>query len=269
VEELVVSIKPRPAPAEGVRRLPAPAASPAACPGVSNLEACGDGSSPTLALPMALPVSTPGTPTPALVPSPVETRAARASASASEVRPVAEERWSVRITLDAAAKADLDALRALVSHKIPDGDLGAVVRDAIRCALEKYGKRRGAFGDGVTRTSGRKTASRAKLPARSISAAVRREVWQRDGGRCTFVGPDGCRCESRWQLQFDHIVPVALNGGKPPAAADLRLRCRPHNLLEAERVFGREHMDQFRRDAAGRTDGPGCTASEPVARYAA
>jgi hypothetical protein len=226
-----------------------------------------DGSGPPLALPSAQPTSAPATPTPAPVAPPGETRAARASAC--EVRPVAEERWSVRITLDAAAKANLDALRALLSHKIPDGDLGAVVRDAIRCALEKYGKRRGAVGGGATQKGDRRAASRARLPARSIPAAARREVWQRDGGRCTFVGPDGCRCESRWQLQFDHIDPVALAGGKTPTAADLRLRCRPHNLLEAERVFGREHMDQFRRDAAGRTGGPGCNAREPVARYAA
>ena len=268
VEELVVSIKPRPTPADGVRKLPAPAAPPTASPGLQGPEACRDESGPTLALPMAGPPSAPATPTPAHVSSPVETRAARASAS--EVRPVAKERWSVRITLDAAAKADLDALRALLSHKIPDGDLGAVVRDAIRCALERYGKRRGAIGDVPTRSGGRKAGSRPQLPARSIPAAVRREVWRRDGGRCTFVGPDGCRCESRWQLQLDHIDPVALAGGKTtPTAADLRLRCRPHNLLEAERVFGRDHMDQFRRDASGRTDGTGFTVSELVARYAA
>ena len=269
VEELVVSMKPRPTPAEGVRKLPAPAASPSTRPEALGPEACRDESGPMLALPLAALASAPATPTPAPpVASPVETRAARASAS--EVRPVAKERWSVRITLDAAAKADLDALRALLSHKIPDGDLGAVVRDAIRCALERYGKRRGAIGDVPTRSGGRKAGSRPQLPARSIPAAVRREVWRRDGGRCTFVGPDGCRCESRWQLQLDHIDPVALAGGKTtPTAADLRLRCRPHNLLEAERVFGRDHMDQFRRDASGRTDGTGFTVSELVARYAA
>ena len=83
------------------------------------------------------------------------------------------------------------------------------------------------------------------------------------------MGPDGHPCESHWQLQFDHIDPVALAGGKVPTADDLRLRCRPHNLLEAERIFGREHMDQFRRDAAERADGQGCTAREPEARWAA
>jgi hypothetical protein len=91
VEELVVSIKPRPTPAEGVRKLPAPAASPTASPGVQGPEACRQGSGPPLALPLA-PTSTPPTPVSAPASSGVETRAARASAS--EVRPVAEERWS-------------------------------------------------------------------------------------------------------------------------------------------------------------------------------
>jgi hypothetical protein len=269
VEELVVSIKPRPTPAEGVRKLSAPSAAlPVGPPGQAPHGSRGEsGSALALELTSGSTAADPAAELPAPEPCTVEAPQV-ARESGCEVRPVAAERWSVRITLDGAAKADLDALKALLSHKIPDGDVGAVVRDAIRCALEKYGKRRGATGDGAT-GGARKTASQATLPARSIPAAVRREVWRRDSGRCTFVGPDGHRCESRWQLQFDHIDSVALGGGKTPTAADLRLRCRPHNLLEAERVFGREHMDQFRRDARRQTSDPGGTVCEPEARSAA
>jgi hypothetical protein len=79
----------------------------------------------------------------------------------------------------------------------------------------------------------------------AILAAVRREVWARDGGRCTWQGEDGRRCESRWQLELDHVVPVALGG--PTTASNLRLTCRVHNGLSAERVFGPEYMARFRR----------------------
>jgi 5-methylcytosine-specific restriction endonuclease McrA len=48
-------------------------------------------------------------------------------------------------------------------------------------------------------------------------------------------------------LELDHIVPVALGGRS--TVDNLRLCCRAHNTLHAEQVFGREHMDQFRRDA--------------------
>jgi hypothetical protein len=74
---------------------------------------------------------------------------------------------------------------------------------------------------------------------------VKREVWKRDGGRCTFVSRDGTRCESRHQLEFDHIESARMGG--LPTAADLRLRCRPHNGLHAIDTFGATFMAQFRR----------------------
>jgi hypothetical protein len=43
------------------------------------------------------------------------------------------------------------------------------------------------------------------------------------------------------------VVPVALGG--PTTAANLRLACRAHNTFHAEKVFGREHMARFRREA--------------------
>lgn len=49
---------------------------------------------------------------------------------------------------------------------------------------------------------------------------VRREVFRRDGGRCT-------RCGSDELLQFDHIIPVALGGA--PTPANLQLLCAPCN----------------------------------------
>ena len=45
---------------------------------------------------------------------------------------------------------------------------------------------------------------------RAIPAAVRREVWQRDRGRCRYVDPrTGRRCASRHLLQIDHVLPCS------------------------------------------------------------
>ncbi len=63
--------------------------------------------------------------------------------------------------------------------------------------------------------------------------------------RGAFVGEDGHRCESRLQLELDHVTPVKL-GGKATVQG-LRLRCRPHNVRAAERVFGQGYMARFRR----------------------
>jgi hypothetical protein len=56
---------------------------------------------------------------------------------------VAQDAWSLRVTLDDAARAELLELAALTAHS-SGGDLAAVLRDAVRCALERHRKRRGA-----------------------------------------------------------------------------------------------------------------------------
>ena len=67
----------------------------------------------------------------------------------------------------------------------------------------------------------------------------------RDKGRCAFVGTNGRRCNKKDNLQIDHIVPYARGGANK--IDNLRLLCEKHNLLEAEREYGRDHMKQFRR----------------------
>ena len=74
-------------------------------------------------------------------------------------------------------------------------------------------------------TSAPKSCPRA---GRAISAEVKREIWQRDGGRCRFVDPrTGRRCASRHLLQIDHVFPYALGGGATPE--NLRLLCFAHH----------------------------------------
>jgi hypothetical protein len=157
---------------------------------------------------------------------------------------VSEDRWSLRVTIDRDLKEDLETLAALLSHKVPRGNLAAVLREAIRCGIEKHGKRKGAVAPARKRSP--RPAARDSKDPRAIPVEVRRQVWKRDAGRCSWTGPDGKRCDSRWQLELDHIVPP-LFGGRSNIA-NLRLRCRAHNLLYAEQVYGRGHMDRFRRE---------------------
>jgi 5-methylcytosine-specific restriction endonuclease McrA len=94
------------------------------------------------------------------------------------------------------------------------------------------------------------TARPSRDPDR-IPAHVRREVWERDGGRCTFVLASGEPCGSTHQLELDHIVPRARGGASTVEA--LRIRCRGHNLAEARRVLGDALIDAYapRRHAGG------------------
>jgi hypothetical protein len=73
-----------------------------------------------------------------------------------------------------------------------------------------------------------------------VPRAVRREVFARDGERCTFVADDGSRCPSRTLLELDHVIAKALGGSDTPS--NLRVRCRAHNRLHAEDVFSKAHV---------------------------
>ena len=67
-------------------------------------------------------------------------------------------------------------------------------------------------------------------PWRHIPAAVRRHIWQRDGGRCCYRDPlSGRRCTSSHLLQIDHLLPVAQGGGAN--LFNLRLLCFAHHSL--------------------------------------
>ena len=157
--------------------------------------------------------------------------------------------YSLRVTVDAALQKDIEELKALLSHKIPKGDVTAVVREAIQRALEKHRKRKGAVEPSRKRKSpaAAKPAKKTVCGRQPISAAVRREVWKRDEGRCTWRGPDGQRCGNTWQVELDHIRPAALGG--PSTVENLRILCRAHNTLAAEQAFGREHMEACRNKA--------------------
>ena len=89
---------------------------------------------------------------------------------------------------------------------------------------------------------------------------MKRAVWERDRGQCTFVGQTGQRCASRKFLGFDHIDEVA-HGGQA-TVENLQIRCRGHNAYQAERTFGAGFMSE-KREAARRA------AAEARARAAA
>jgi hypothetical protein len=235
VECIVAALRPRSAPKDGVRRVVARGPSaPAALPLASPVESVAAPAAPEPA-PAPAPASarTVGPP----LPSPVETRAT--------VHPVSAEAYSLRVTIDAELKADLDELRALLSHKVPDGDLHTLLREAVRCAIEKHGKRKGAVEPARKRKA---AVAAAATSRREPSLEVRRQVWKRDGGQCAWVGPDGRRCESQWQLEYDHVHPAALGGAA--TVENGRLLCRPHQQLSAEQTL----VGRTWRSSAG---GPG------------
>jgi 5-methylcytosine-specific restriction endonuclease McrA len=148
----------------------------------------------------------------------------------------------VRLSLTDAELAVLRQAQSLLGHAVPSGDLALIYARAMKHYLAHLEKQR----------LGAKPASAKAAPragGRGIPRALSRFVWERDGGRCAFVSADRHRCESTHRLEIDHIQPVALGGETKPE--NLRLLCRVHNQYEAERVLGKEHV-QNRRELEGR-----------------
>jgi hypothetical protein len=161
------------------------------------------------------------------------------------VQPLAPARYKVQFTASAELRDKLERLRALMRSSVPDGDLAAIIDEAVTEKLERLEARRFA----------RTKAPRKGLPesemspsSRHIPAAVRRAVHERDGGRCRYVDEQGRRCTARDGLEFHHRHPIALGGGHSPG--NVSLLCRAHNGRLAEVDYGRVTMDRHRRSKA-------------------
>lgn len=145
------------------------------------------------------------------------------------VKPIAPERYSLRVTISREAHDHLRRAQDLLRHSIPSGDPARVVERALALLVADLERRKLAA---VRRP---RQARKTVVKRRHVPATVKREVWQRDGGRCAFEGSDG-RCNERGFLELHHVIPFAEGGTTD--AANLQLRCRAHNVYEAEQWFG-------------------------------
>ncbi len=77
-----------------------------------------------------------------------------------------------------------------------------------------------------------------------IANSVKREVFRRDCGCCSYVDSvTGRRCGETRYLEIDHQTPVALGGGN--SVDNLTLKCSAHNALAAIRVLGSKTMRKY------------------------
>ena len=173
-----------------------------------------------------------------LLPGGVEVNAER-----PRVKPLAPSRFALQMTIEQATRDKLRHAQDLLGHVIPAGDLAAVLDRALDALIEKLEKRKLAATD-----KPRSPVRKSPCMPRHIPAHVKRAVWQRDQGQCTFVSATGKRCEAGSRLEFDHVQEVARGG--EACVSNLRLRCRAHNQYAAERAFGAEFMRHKRNGAA-------------------
>lgn len=159
----------------------------------------------------------------------------------------------MKLHVDEDTLADLKRLSELLV--IPMTDHATLIKKIAKIALktvdplQKKASTKSGSADKKLSTSPEKleqaSARRSSKSPRSISAPIKRAIWVRDESMCAFVNTvTGKRCCSRYGLQIDHIVPVALGGRA--TLENLRLLCFAHNHFEAQRILGLEKMAQYR-----------------------
>jgi 5-methylcytosine-specific restriction endonuclease McrA len=252
VELLVAEARPQPAVPSAIRRQPRPARDESVPPtgaagsdvGLPGIAGGGD------ELPTARNVASPPAPQAAALPPP----------RPAIVQPLAPERYRVQFTMSREMHDTFRRVQELMRHRVPDGDPAVIFDRALTLLRDHLERQKCAAAAKPRDDREQPNATGRSARTRHVPAAVRREVWARDEGRCAFVGTHG-RCTERGFLEFHHVEPFAAGG--ETTAGNLQLRCRSHNVHEARLYFEPSVM----REATASYDGstrsrPG--SSDPV-----
>lgn len=119
-------------------------------------------------------------------------------------------------------------------------DLAEVIDQAVTEKLARLEARRYGRTEKPRQTVDETNAS---PDSRYVAAPVKRAVWERDEGRCTFVDGHGRRCKERAQLELHHRQPFGKGGDH--SVDNLALLCRAHNAYVAELDYGKEKMAKY------------------------
>ena len=295
IEELLAEIAPRPDAATVVRRLPERrVAAPSPLPPRLDPISTAPLAPPTSRDADRVASNDPGPSDPAPAPQLQLGPDAVAAARLAVVEPLAPGRYRVQFTASAELRDKLERLQARMRSSIPDGDLAAIIEAAVTEKLERLEARRFArtktpgkplpssnvsssgrgpsptardgatpADQGPTVNQGSPTVTQGSPGARAtlhrtrhIPAAIKRAVYERDGGRCRYVDEEGRRCTARDGLEYHHRHPFG-HGGRH-SVEGVSLLCKTHNLYLAEIDYGRLAMARhWRSKAASRGLGLG------------
>jgi hypothetical protein len=228
-----------------------------------------------------------------LRPDAVSGSATPGRARSAVIEPLAPARYKVQFTASAKLHDKLERLRALMRSSVPDGDLAAVIESAVTEKLERLESRRFARTKAPKRTRrphsiapSRAESSSSPLGSslpganadpcvrssssatRHVPAAVRRAVYERDGGQCRYLDGQGRRCPARGGLEFHHRHPFGHGGDH--SVENIALLCPAHNSHLADIDYGRTVMARHRRspkslvEATPRASSPAKSLPPPV-----
>lgn len=155
------------------------------------------------------------------------------------VTPQKDESVKLELILTKEQFAILQEVKSQMSHSVHDNSMSGV----IEFLALKYLKARTGFS--VKKTKGNENIKStikltrdfaAKQVKRSyLPVQLKRSVMKSAEYRCQYIHKNtGQKCDSRYQLQIDHIRPVSKGG--LDAKDNLQILCRTHNQFKGARI---------------------------------
>ncbi len=166
-------------------------------------------------------------------------------------KPQSDDSVRLEITLSRSEYESLKHAKDLLSHTCP----GNTWKEVIVTLAKKFNQTKIAQSKNIKSKSGSALAVVTASPSDSkkstqsfvnkqvsfqkarpyISVITKREVFTKAQNHCQYIDrQSGRKCTATFQLELDHIKPVALNGDS--GVNNLRVLCRTHNQLLAKRA---------------------------------
>jgi hypothetical protein len=161
-----------------------------------------------------------------------------ASNPQSHERRVSENATRMNLTVPDDVRDMMVRLKEIWAHVDPAMDNVEVMRRAFKLALEKVDPSKRKKTQSATEPVQRRSNKRLTYYGREFDRAL----WEKSGSRCDYVDPrTGRRCDCKFGLQREHIIPLAMGGTNE--LSNMQLLCRTHNDLRARQAFGNMKID--------------------------
>lgn len=138
---------------------------------------------------------------------------------------------------------ELESIRNLLGHKNDSMSYATLFENMAKLTLIQLNKKRHVASPTPESKHADAATDRSISPSRYIPSKTRREIWLRDDGQCTFKNEEGHRCNSKFALEIEHLIPWSVGGTN--TLENLALLCRTHNRWRAVKFFGEKKINQY------------------------
>lgn len=164
------------------------------------------------------------------------------------VREMDSRHTQISVTLSEDVIQKLESIKNLWSHKNSTPSYAELIEMLADHALKARSSARARVASEKSLAQRTQSATSAGVKRSHIPQNVRENVWQKARGQCQYIDVISRRkCESRFQLQIEHVRPIAKGGENN--FENLELLCGAHNRWRAIQHFGNKKPLGFHQRA--------------------